>query len=423
MNKIENYNGVEIHFIKAKKSFKKIACKVLIRNPYSIDLATKLMILSDILVENCKDHPKHNLLKAELEERYNTSIGNDTEQVGDQLFTTFTFLSLNPKYTEKEELEKVIKLFFSIIYKPNVENFEFDKTTFDSAINVYRSRILSLKEKKRTYAINRFNHFLDETSLEGLEVEEALKMLSKLTPKNLFETYQELIKGDTKIYFSGDINSDKVINIIKNNIVTEDHLVLSSPNRIKINREFNAKEIKETTNTQQSLLIVEYAYPEELSHKEEIYVANVLADILGGQNSLLFNDIREKQSLCYQISAENDYFKKDLVIYTAINSKNYKLVLESIENNINKLKNGKFSKNMVKNSSKMIISNLKANQESITGSINEYVNQHVIKIDSLKNRISEYRNVTKKDVVNLSRKLELNLIYLLKEDQDGKKNN
>lgn len=417
-----NYNNTNITFIKGNKSFKRCILEILIRNEYSLEDIFYFQIITTLLGESNKDYPKYSLLRTELEERYSAVLRSNTYYKGNQIFNSFYIYFLNPKYTEKEELKKSIELLFSIIYNPNIKDEKFSDNNFSPVIETIRKNILSKKENKRKYAFQRYNYHLDKRLIEGLTVEEELALLDKFDSKKAYQYYLKLLNGAMDIYFCGDINKNDFFDIVKPLIKNETKIKLNVPKSFERKNNKEVKYIEESLeHNKQTLLFVSYGFTSTLNKREAQIILPVLSDILGGgMNSLLFSELREKLSLCYQVYTNFSLHVNNLFIYTALDSNNIQLALEKIDIIVDSLKQGKIKSSFLKNSQKGIISSIKDIDDSAYDVVSARIDIDILDIFEQKEYINQIKTVTVDEVVSLANKLNKNFIYVLKEDKNGK---
>ena len=162
------------------------------------------------------------------------------------------------------------------------------------------------------------------------------------------------------------------------------------------------KETSQTTFTQ--------LYATHTAYNDADYLAMRLYVIMLGQlpNSLLFQEIREKRSLCYSISASSFNFDGVMAIQTGINHKDLDEVEMLIELQRIKLAKGKFSQALLKTAQKMFINGLESMIDEPYAYLNFMYQRGYTQHDlNLKATIKAIRNVSKSDIETIAQKIEL----------------
>ena len=138
--------------------------------------------------------------------------------------------------------------------------------------------------------------------------------------------------------------------------------------------------------------------------------------ILGNSpESRLFNNVREKKSLAYNISSS--YSKNDgiMVIITGIDCDKYEVAIEAIKEELLVMQNGGFTNEELTSAKKLIISSLKEFEDFPSAIAEYYFAKDYLGNDDAKTAIKKIQNVTKEEIMNIAQKIKIDLIYLLKE--------
>jgi len=411
----------KLHLIKTKK-FRSINIKVLLKDKIVKNDITKRNLLTDYLVSSTKKYNNRRKLSLKIQDLYSLYVGAFNTRIGNMLVTRFNLSLLNPKYTEESMLEESLDLFHEIIFNPNVKNNKFDTEIFNILKKDLESEIKTIKEDSKMYASVRMLENLGDKaySYRGFGY---LEDLANINEKNLYEYYLEFIsRSDVDIYVIGDFAEREMISLIKEKLnfrslkkdkgeITIYHdKVLRKP-----------KEVVEIENLNQSKLSIGCKLM-NLTEFERKYVINLYNMILGGGfNSKFMQIIREKNSLCYYISSNVNKADNLLIINSGISKENYDKVVKNIRDIMKKM-----SKNIVTDSELAsvkieylsLLDESFENQDSI---VENMVAKDLLCLDDLEKRREEIMKVTKKDIEEVSKKVFIDTIYLLKGDMNEEK--
>ena len=241
--------------------------------------------------------------------------------------------------------------------------------------------------------------------------------LDKITEKDLYEHYLEIIKNcKIDIFSSGEIESNNIENIIKNN---EDIKKLSQ-REVNIQVDDKKDEIKEPREiidkmeVTQGKLVVGL---DVLLKKENIsYITMVYNTILGvGANSKLFRNVREKESLAYNCGSNYLKRKQIIMIRAGIEIENYEKALEIIKEQLEDIKKGDFTDEDIQSAKNLIFATIDSIEEEQDTEISYYFGQELAKSDVT---IEEYRDriekVTKEQIKEVANSIKINTIYFLR---------
>ena len=236
-----------------------------------------------------------------------------------------------------------------------------------------------------------------------------------------YEYYKSVLKNDViDIFVIGNIN-EKKLNIfdkyIKNNQQIEDkesHFIELTP----INDEL---EIKETIDTNQSKLAIGLT-TNDLNDFELKYALSIYSLILGGNpNSKLFQNVREKNSLCYYINSSVSIIPKIITIVAGINAKDYTKAIKLIKEELENMKNGKFTDKEIEEAKKIYISGCNETYDSPNSIINNYLSYEYGGLDLVEKRLKEIKKVTRQNVIDVANKITLDKIFLLEGTLNNEK--
>ena len=402
-----------LHIIKTTK-FKTITVEVNFREKMSKDSITMRNLLKSVLLSTNKNFQNERELIKETENLYDLKLISSNTRIGNYSNLAFKIRFLNEKYTEKSMNEYSIGFLLDVIFNPDVENNSFKKEIVNKCKLKLEKSIKSLPDNKLKYALFK----LLETTVDkpySYNSYGYLEDLEKINPQNLYEYYQKVINTNyIDVFVVGDVNTDDIKEIFKNNFkantfkkVQNDLLISELKPRQRIKKVVE----KDTVNQTQLTLLCSL---NDLTTFERKYTLLVYGELLGGSsNSLLFDTVREKNSYAYYINASAKAYDNILMIYSGIEPGNSDNVLKLIKKTLQNISKGKFDDKQLESAKETIISSIKASMDSPAGIINTYYAK--ILIDSLlfKERMENISKVTKEDIMELSKKINLNTLFLL----------
>lgn len=147
------------------------------------------------------------------------------------------------------------------------------------------------------------------------------------------------------------------------------------------------------------------------------YAANVLATILGwNMSSRLYQNVREKQWLCYYIKAIHGSSKDygTFVIRAGIDKERFDFGVEKIYEEIQKIANGEFSQEEFDNAIWYNVWQIQMGIESSNEMSSFIWSQYLIygKIETLDEILQKYKKLTITDVKNIAWMLDKSKLYL-----------
>jgi predicted Zn-dependent peptidase len=350
------------------------------------------------------------------ESLYALKLFNSSYRLGNIINNDFNIVVLNDKYAEKGLLKDTIEFLKEVLFNPNVEDNKFDEESFKVIYNDMLSIIETFKENPRRYASLRTLELTDNTKPFSYNLKGYLEDLKKITRENLYEYYKKFINNKVDIYIIGNIDFKETEKLFRDNYNFECKTKEFKNPIVSWNKN-KKQEFIEKDNTNQSKLSIS-CYIDGLTEFERKYVLNIYNSILGGSpDSKFFKNIREKHSLCYY--ASTGVYKLDnlLFISSGISKDNYKKVLELIEKEMNDIKKGIFTEEDISKAKKGYLKGLEEIEDNPNQIIASYYAEYRLNIDPLEKRKTEIMKVTKEDIINLSKKISIDTIFLLGGDR------
>ena len=421
-HKKELKKGITIHNITTNK-FKTNLFAVFLALPLERESVTKNALITAILRRGTQNIPSQDGISKKLEEMYGASFDCGIEKTGDNQIMKFYLEAVNEEFIpEKEELtKKCIDILLDIIFNPLIEKNGFKEEYVESEKNNLQQIIESKIDNKRAYAFERCIEEMFKGEPYGLYKYGYVEDLKEITAQNLYEYYQTLIQEcKIDIFVSGELEHEKVNDIIKKNIEIEKlkernakYIVNSENSNPRQQKEVNV--VEEHMQVGQGNLIMGL----DISGTQENgkYIASVYNAILGGgANSKLFQNVREKESLAYTAGSTYRRQKNVIFIRCGIEIANYEKALETIKVQLTDMQKGKISEEDVNNAKELITESIRGINAEQDTEITYYYGQELSdNFVPLEEYVEKINQVTKKEVQELANTIWINTIYFLRD--------
>lgn len=398
----------KIHFIK-NNNFKKNILKINFRRRSNKKEITKLNLILYILLMTSKKYKTNRELLLKAKELYDLSPEAFVNVYGNCTVLSFRFTFLKDKYTEENNSLKVIEFINEILFNPDVKNGKFNEKTFMLAKNQVLDDIKTSSENKSTYSKRRMCELMDPDSPYAINVMGYLEDLETINEKELYEFYLELINNSAVDVFAiGDIEP-KIIDKLNFSSFEEKEKISC----IYKTKDREVKTFIEREKLNQSKLVMGYSM-NELTPYDAEYALQIYLFILGlGPDSKLFLNVREKESLCYNISSTAKYAGSFMMISAGIDASKFEKAVKLIHEQTTAMVKGEFTAKDVESAKLSIKTSYQELLENPYTIINTSESSMYLGFDQLKKRLKIIDTITKKDVVNVAKKIKINTIYLL----------
>lgn len=418
MNYTKIKNGAyNIHFIKTDR-FKTISIRINFKRKIKENEITKRNLLTRVLLESNETYKTSRLIEIETEKLYGLMLRSSATISGNYSVMSFESSFLNEEYTNKKQIEKSLDFILGFIFNPDIENKGFNVKNFNLCASALKSEIECLKENPGRYGMHKMLQAMNKEAPYAINVDGNIEELEKITKENLYEYYKQIIKGDLiDIFVIGDFNQEKFKKTIKEKFKintlkrpSTSHYVTHKKIRMR------AKTTVEKMGIEQSKLYIGCKL-DKLTPFEQKYVMNIYSFILGGSpNSRLFMNLREQNSLCYSVNSTYQPVFNLLTIKAGIDSVNFKKSVALIKQELKNISQGKFNESEIEAGIITYKNTFKEVEDSAFSILNAYTSCEYLNYDPIEKRIKEIDKVTKEDIIKVSKKINVDTIFLLEGD-------
>ncbi len=414
-----NYN---LHIIKTDR-FKTIMLKINFKRKLAKNEISMRNMLVNVLFESSKKYPTKRLMEIEAEEQYELGYRGSNYSSGIYNVMGFDCVFIHPKYSEEGIIKSSFDFMKEILFNPNVDEGGFNQKSFDISHQVLEDHLSSLKENADLYSQIRLFEELEPDSVISYRKCGYNEDLVNINRKNLYNYYLDVLDNDiVDIFVVGDVEPIEIEKLIDDlfKFKDRDKKTLSHFYVPKI-KEGAVKFKTELTEFNQSKLLLGFKI-DKASDFELRYVLNVLNYILGGSpDSKLFQNVREKNSLCYTVSSTSQPLISVVTIHAGINADNYDRACSLILEQLQDMKNGKFELEDIEKAVLTYKNSLIEISETPDGLLSLYSGMEYLNSDNLETRNKIIEKVTKDDVIKLANKLVLDTIFFLEGGESNEK--
>lgn len=413
--------GITLHKINTNK-FKTNLFSIFLTTKLNRENVTKNALLTAVLRRGTKKLTTQEEISKYLENMYGASFDCGVEKSGDNHVIKFYLESINNEFlpTEENLSKECMDVLLDIVFNPYIEDGSFKKEFVEGEKENLKQIIEGKIDNKARYAFDRCIEEMYKNEPYGLYKYGYIDDLKSIDNKNLYEYYRDFIK-DVKIdiFVSGDLDEKIVSEIKENEIIKnleerEAVYNVNKENQLK-DKVSEPKVIIESMQIAQGKLILGLDVLD--NKKENRYQTSVYNVILGGSaNSKMFQNVREKASLAYTAGSNYLRQKDNIFIKCGIDIPNYEKALEIIKEQLKQMENGDFTEEDIDNAKTIIKASVESIPESQDSEITYYFSQELSEeFVSIEEYIKNIEKVSKEQIVEIAKKIQINTIYFLKD--------
>lgn len=406
-----------IHCIKTDR-FKAINVDVFFTKETKKEDISYSNLLCKTLVYSTSKYNTKNKFAIELEELYAMKCNSSFAVKGNTEYINVSLEFLNPKYTEKTMYEESLKFLKEVLFNPHVKAEEFDPEFFELNKNNLILQLESLKANPFLKSELKYRSIMYKGTPTEYSTLGTIEEFNKITPKKLYNFYKKLF-SDYKIdiIVLGDVDNEAEELMLKK---IDDIFASLKPKEIgdlnpfiKYNPSKKVVEVVEKEDFNQSQLYLGYRIA-DLTEFELRYVLKLYNFILGKMNnSILFDKVRGKNSLCYSIGSRANVYNTSITINSGINKVNFKKAVKLIEESIADMSDPSKIKPLFNHALKSINTMLNNYYDDVYAIIDYYYKLEFETVCNIEEERETLLSLTVEDVVSLGKKLYLSTVYLL----------
>ncbi|MGW7925409.1 EF-P 5-aminopentanol modification-associated protein YfmF [Staphylococcus xylosus] len=390
--------------------------------PLDSDTMTARSILSKILVRATKQWPSDKDFNRHLSHLYGAYVNSFVSKFKDKHVITISLELVNERYLKDQTplFEKGLEMLKEMTYNPLISDNQFDETFVAQEKSLLSKKLNAMIDNKSQISfLNLLKYMLGEQPYRHLATGQ-VEYIADITPENLYHTYQSMLQNDyCAVYVVGNVDEQQVKSQIQTYFnINPFSFELSQPN--PIGQDHNTPQvIIETDDVDQAKLNMGFTLPAKYGDSE--YFAMIVFNVMfgGDPSSVLFNEVREKQSLAYSIHSQIDAKNGFLFVLSGVSTDKYEIAKETIVSEFEKFQQGDFEEEKLALAKKVILSQRQESYDRAK-SIIEIMNNNLLLDEPMseENYISGIQNVNKSDIQQLAQQTTLDTIYILTKGDD-----
>ena len=416
--------GIKTHMIQTNK-FKTNLFAIFLSVPLNRESVTQNALIPAVLRRGTENLKTQEEISIELENMYGATLDCGVEKTGDNQTLKFYLETLNDTFLPEQEnlSKKAIELLLDVVFNPLTENGNLKKEYVDSEKKTIKRLIEGKIDNKDMYAYNRCIEEMYKNKPYGLYKYGYIEDLDKIDEKNLYEAYKKLLdESKIDIFVSGNYENDDIIDVINENInvknvkAREDKHIINTEEKER-KEKVEVQTIQEPKDVTQGKIVI--GLDIDFYEPDSKYAMCLYNVILGeSATSKMFQNVREKAGLAY--SARSTYVrqKNNIFIRAGIEIANYEKALNIIKEQLEDMKNGKFTDEDIENAKKYMVAGIKTVQDEQDSEITYYMGQELSgRLIYFEDYINKINAVTRKQIDQIAKNININTIYFLKNNE------
>lgn len=345
-------------------------------------------------------------LISNLNEAYGMKLACGLSSYGADLILTTRIQYIRSDWIEEEDyIHKVKEITDQVLF-----HSVLDEASFEEAKYLYRNKLTRILDDPDGLAIYTCLTTLNTNHEISIPIQGSLDDLDQLTLQDIQNVYSAYLKADKHIFVCGCLDE-----AMKTYLERMDSSSKLNSTRSLLPILDYQEEIIEKNISQSSIALVYATSTDILS--EDYYKMFVMNSLLGqSPTSLLFEEVREKHSLCYSISSYLIQFDGALIITLGTNKENIEKAIDLINQQIQRIIDLNFDPELLNTAKKDCIDSLIVAQDYPFSQIDQRFMDVLLSRDTDRDKkIKNIQKVSLEDVSAAAKKLKKISSVIVKE--------
>ena len=395
------------------KRYKKNLISVAFSTQLSEETATENVIVPLLLTKCNSKLPSYKAFNNKMSRLYASGIGGTTGRQYDLQTISFGAYYLDDVYALAGEkmTEIMTDIFIDCLTSPVTENGVFAAKFVELEKKTAIDNIETAINDKRSYAIERAMKTICKGEPASVCSYGTVEKAKLITPDSAYKAYRRMLETmPCEIICTGCSDFDGVAEkfaaafekVGRHDI--EQTTIALSPVKTQ------TEEVTERLTVNQSKLVLGFK-----SHSDDDAALVLLQKIFGGTtSSKLFQNVREKMSLCYYCSAARNDLKGIMLVNSGVENENIEKTKNAVVDQLEEIKNGNFTDEDI-NFAEMAIKNDFKSVADSAGNVSNWYFDCIRKNDIVtpEEKLERYLGVSKERIIAAAKSMVLDSVYVL----------
>ena len=385
--------------------------------PISRQEAAMNALISAVLLRGTAKHPDLRDITLHLDDLYGATVGSLVRRVGDYQTTGFYCSFTEDRYSLDGDriLEPVVDFLRELLLEPRLENGVFCQSFVEGEKRNMLASIEAQKNDKRIYAATQLTKYMcarDSTGIPRLGEPEQVRQLEAV---QLYAHYKKLLRESRiDLFYVGSQNIDRIAELLSPIFRDLERNYVNLPEQTPFCDGGKTRN-EEQMDVTQGKLQMGFLTPTSINTPDFVPLQVLNTVFGGGMTSKLFMNVREKMSLCYDISSSYQGGKGILTVGAGMDCEMAETVEQEILHQLDCCRRGEITQQELSSAKEALLSSLRAIHDT-PGSIENYYATGAL--SGLQLTIDQYmeqvQQVTVERLMEVAEKVQLHSVFVLK---------
>ncbi len=374
-------------------------------------------LIPALLLRGTESCPDLRAITRRLDDLYGAAVGTQVRRVGDYQTTGLYCSFIEDAYAlpGDQVLAPMVEFLEELLFHPTLENGIFRADFVESEKRNLILAIEAQRNDKRVYASGRLLELMCSRDTFGIPRLGTKEKVAEITPQKAYDHYRKVMKeSPVEIFYVGSAQPAQVADLLRPLFAKVERNYVNLPPQTGFTDPPTGSHTEEMDVAQGRLGM---AFVTDITLRSDRFAAMQVANVLfgGGMTSKLFLQIREQQSLCYDIGSAFQGSKGIVTVTAGIDFDKEAAVKKQVLELLEQCANCEFTGEELTAAKQALISQLQGVHDS-PGSIEGYYMSGIL--SGMDKTPAEYiravEEVTAEAVAQAAKTLSLHTEYFLK---------
>lgn len=419
--KISVKDGITINCIQSTK-FKDIVVVINFLGELSEEAATRRSLLALMLSDRCEKYDTKQKVSNICDKLYGATFSCRTLGCGGGHIIEMRSKIINPMYVEANAnlYHDQLGFIYEMLFHPLRKNGHFDTDVFDEAKHILESKIQRRLDDAQSFSIMRAFQIAGENQCLGISTSGSLELLKKITVEDIDAEYEKMMKDNKiEIIICGEFVESHMARAIEDSLPF-DARGCQVQTSYTLKSELVSECVVESKEIPQTNIAIVYQTNTNVTDAQ--YSALKVANGIFGQfpSSFLFQEVREKNSLCYSIFSNLISFDGAMIVSTGVEHENIDQTIQLIREQFKKCQDGEFDEALIDVTKKMLINGLNSSLDDMNSMVSYAYNNSILNREqSIEQSIALIEKVSKQEIVDVLHQCQEIVAFVLTNKENA----
>ncbi len=407
-------DGISLHSLQTNK-FKTFTLSFYIHRPLKEEEVTLNALLPFIMKRGSVLYPNLAAISKKLEELYGGFFDCGIRKKGEDQVICFNFEFVSPKYVKNDPqyLNEIYRFVFDIVLNPLIYDGGFKEEYVIREKENLKDHIEGLINDKKEYASLRCLSQMCTGENYALYEYGRIEDMERIDGKVLYNHYQDILRSSViDVFAVGEVDLkplEQKLSGVERSLVSYEY-----PKTSVLKKSSDIQVAEDKFEVAQGKLAMGFRTNTGFCD-EDAFALTLFNSIFGsGAHSKLFNNVREKLSLCYYAYSRLEKQKGIMLVSSGVEFENFKKAHDEILAQLQDIREGKVSDAELNASKKAIVNILMSLNDSAFSMEDFYLSGLIAgKVTDIEEYIRKIEETTLEEVVKVAGKIQLDTVYYL----------